>query len=71
MLPQRENAELCFRFKFLSSFLSIPNQTFAMIYICFSLDVEGAEFAILQTLPWDKVDIQVLRDKVKKFLVAR
>ena len=25
----------------------------------FSLDVEGAEFAILQTIPWDKVDIQV------------
>ena len=26
----------------------------------FSLDVEGAEFPILKTLPWDKVDIQVL-----------
>ena len=26
---------------------------------CFSLDVEGAEFAILLTIPWDKVDIQV------------
>jgi len=24
----------------------------------FSLDVEGAEFAILRTIPWDKVDIQ-------------
>ena len=26
----------------------------------FSLDVEGAEFPILKTLPWDKVDIQAL-----------
>jgi len=26
----------------------------------FSLDVEGAEFAILKTIPWDKVDIQVM-----------
>lgn len=26
----------------------------------FSLDIEGAEFAVLKTLPWDKVDIQVL-----------
>ncbi|KAK7055034.1 hypothetical protein SK128_024958 [Halocaridina rubra] len=26
----------------------------------FSLDVEGAEFTILQTIPWDKVDIQTL-----------
>ncbi len=25
----------------------------------FSLDVEGAELAILLTIPWDKVDIQV------------
>ena len=25
----------------------------------FSLDVEGAELAILQAIPWDKVDIKV------------
>ena len=27
----------------------------------FSLDLEGAEFAVLKTIPWDKVDIQVLQ----------
>jgi len=26
----------------------------------FSLDIEGAEFAVLQTIPWDKVDIEVM-----------
>jgi len=26
----------------------------------FSLDIEGAEFAMLETIPWDKVDIQVM-----------
>lgn len=26
----------------------------------FSLDVEGAEMAILRTIPWDKVNIKVL-----------
>ena len=26
----------------------------------FSLDIEGAEFPVLKTLPWDKVDIKVL-----------
>lgn len=25
----------------------------------FSLDVEGAEYKVLQTIPWDKVDIKV------------
>ena len=30
-----------------------------LIHLFFSLDVEGAEFPILQTIPWDKVDIQV------------
>lgn len=25
----------------------------------FSLDVEGAEFTVLKTIPWDKVDIKV------------
>ena len=25
----------------------------------FSLDIEGAEFLVLQTIPWDKVDIEV------------
>ena len=27
----------------------------------FSLDLEGAEFAVLKTIPWDKVDIQVIQ----------
>ena len=26
----------------------------------FSLDIEGAEFAVLKTIPWNKVDIRVL-----------
>ena len=26
---------------------------------CSSLDIEGAEFEVLKTIPWDKVDIQV------------
>jgi hypothetical protein len=26
---------------------------------CFSLDIEGAEFPVLKTIPWEKVDIQV------------
>merc|ERR1719411_1888421 len=25
-----------------------------------SLDIEGAEFQVLQTIPWDKVDIEVI-----------
>ena len=26
----------------------------------FSLDIEGAEEAVLNTIPWDKVDIEIL-----------
>jgi predicted metallopeptidase len=26
----------------------------------FSLDIEGAEFQVLKTVPWDKVDIKVI-----------
>ena len=26
----------------------------------FSLDIEGAEYEVLKTIPWDKVDIEVL-----------
>jgi len=26
----------------------------------FSLDIEGGEFQVLKTIPWDLVDIQVL-----------
>ena len=26
----------------------------------FSLDIEGAELAVLKSIPWDKVDIKVL-----------
>ena len=36
-------------------FSIIPNYLFSI----FSLDIEGAEFAVLKTVPWDKVDIQV------------
>ncbi|XP_023322539.1 uncharacterized protein LOC111696953 [Eurytemora carolleeae] len=43
-------------FPLYSVLLSLGNPTVNY----FSLDVEGAEFAILRTVPWDKVDIQVL-----------
>jgi len=43
-------------FPLYSILLALDNPTVHYI----SLDVEGAEFAILQTIPWDKVDIQVL-----------
>lgn len=29
-----------------------------------SLDIEGAEFPVLQTIPWSKVDISVLQIEV-------
>lgn len=31
----------------------------------FSLDVEGAEYKVLQTIPWDKVDIKVRGQSTK------
>ena len=30
------------------------------IIFFFSLDIEGAEYEVLKTVPWDKVDIEVL-----------
>ena len=30
----------------------------------FSLDIEGAELAVLKTIPWDKVDIKILSIEV-------
>jgi hypothetical protein len=30
----------------------------------FSLDIEGAEFQVLKTVPWDKVDIKVILAEV-------
>ena len=50
----------------------------------FSLDIEGAEFGVLKTVPWDKVDIEVLlielihagthfkgsREEIHKFLAS-
>ena len=49
------------------------------------LDVEGAEFKVLKTVPWDKVDIEVLlielihagsnfegsRDDIHQFLLSK
>ena len=32
----------------------------------FSLDVEGAEMGILESIPWDKVDIRVSDDMISK-----
>ena len=51
----------------------------------FSLDIEGAEFGVLKTIPWQKVDIEVLlielihagnvnygsREDVHKFLSSK
>lgn len=39
-----------------SMLLALDNPTIHYL----SLDIEGAELAVLQTLPWDKVDIRVL-----------
>ena len=30
------------------------------LFLFFSLDIEGAEFEVLKTVPWDKVDMEVL-----------
>ena len=30
----------------------------------FSLDIEGAELQVLSTIPWDKVDIELMRIEV-------
>ena len=57
----------------------------SLLSIFFSLDIEGAEFGVLKTVPWDKVDIEVLlvelihaglihegtRDDVHKFLSSK
>ena len=49
---------LCF--PFYSILLAMGNPTVDY----FSLDVEGAELPILKTIPWDKVDIQILSIEV-------
>ena len=53
------------KYKFLLQFIpkkSIPTcrECFMKTKIFLSLDIEGAEFAVLKTVPWDKVDIQVI-----------
>ena len=30
-----------------------------LVLLFFSLDIEGAEYEVLKTVPWDKVDIEV------------
>ena len=54
-------------------------------YRLFSLDIEGTEFGELKTVPWDKVDIEVLlielihagdvnrgsREEVHEFLLSK
>ena len=40
-------------------YLSSKHLNLLFIFIC-SLDVEGSEFPILKTIPFDKVDIKVL-----------
>ena len=53
--------------------------------LLFSLDIEGAEFEVLKSVPWDKVDIEVLlielihagthfkgsREEIHKFLSSK
>ena len=36
-----------------------------------SLDIEGAEFLVLQTIPWDKVDIEVGTHQSSYFQLSR
>ena len=35
------------------------NKNLLYDFFIYSLDIEGAEYAVLKTIPWDKVDIQV------------
>ena len=37
----------------------------------FSLDVEGAELAVLKAIPWDKVDIKILSVEVAHIQVGK
>ena len=64
---------------------SIVIWNFALLLRYLSLDIEGGEFGVLKTVPWDKVDIEVLlielihaghqekgsRDDVHKFLFSK
>ena len=34
-----------------------------------SIDIEGAELAVLNTIPWDKVDIELVMLEVNVFIV--
>lgn len=57
----------------------------SLMFKFFSLDIEGAEFEVLKTVPWRKVDIEVLlielihagshfkgsREDVHKFLFSK
>jgi len=55
VLPESTEIEVeCF--PLYSMLLALGNPTVNY----FSLDIEGAEFQVLQTIPWEKVDIQVL-----------
>ena len=35
-------------------------RVFFLLFDIFSLDIEGAEYEVLKTVPWDKVDIEVM-----------
>ena len=43
-------------FPLFSTLLALDNPTVNFL----SLDIEGAEFEVLKTIPWDKVDIEVI-----------
>ena len=46
---------------FVKPFKSSKNKKFSKTKMFFfSLDIEGGEFQVLKTIPWDLVDIQVL-----------
>ena len=50
---QYNTKSLCFQFFAILSAIGNPTIDY------FSLDVEGAEFSILRSIPWDKVKIKV------------
>ena len=62
LVPERREEESCVKsidlqcFPLYSILLALGNPT--VHYLC--LDIEGAEYQVLQQLPWDKVDIEVL-----------
>ena len=53
-VPVEQAHQQCFPFYSYLAALDHPTVNFL------SLDIEGAEFEVLKTIPWDKVDIEVM-----------